>query len=304
MLDSFTSQKKISPMKYLQNSLLFSFFILFSGLNAQVNFQFVDFDFAKKTAFNSGKSFFVYFASADCMDCKEMKKTTFTNPELGAMVKSDFNAYKVDINSISGSNWVNKFAIYNGPVFLFFDKNGNMMQRIEHALTADNLQKILADPSSYHDMKSEFASSEENSSENTEAVTANYITETTDISSTDEFDFLNNSEATSSETSTGGYDHSTTYETEVVESEPSTNYSSESGNFTVQTGIFITKKYADRMVKDIVTNYDLPVRLKTEIIDGKTHHRVLVGKFTDEKSAEELNSMLKRDGRDAFVKKQ
>lgn len=286
-------------MKYLPSFLSFSFFILFSGLNAQVNFQFVDFDFAKKTAFNSGKSFFVYFASADCMDCREMKKTTFTNPELTSMVKSDFNAYKVDINSTSGSNWVNKFAIYNGPVFLFFDKNGNMMQRVEHSLTADNLQKILADPSSYHDIKSEFASSKKNSSDDTEAITANYITEATDVSSSDDFDFLNNSEV-----STGGYDHSTTYETDVVESEPSTTYSSESGDFTVQTGIFRTKKYADRMVKDIVINYDLPVRLKTEIIDGKTHHRVLVGLFTDERSAEELHSMLERDGRDAFVKKQ
>lgn len=293
-------------MKYLPSFLLFSFFVFVTGLNAQVNFQFVDFDFAKTTAFNSGKSFFVYFASADCAPCNEMTKTTFNDPELAANVKSNFNAYKVDIKSVSGTNWINKFAIYDGPVFLFFDKNGNMMQRVEHALTADNLQSLLADPTSYHDMKGEFASSEENATENSEAspVAANYITEATDVSSTDEFDFLSDSEATSSESSGGGYDHSTSYETEVIESEPSVAYSSEPGNFTVQTGIFHTKKYADRMVKDIVINYDLQVRLKTEIIDGKTHHRVLVGQFSDEKSAEDLYSMLKRDGRDAFVKKQ
>ena len=74
------------------------------------------------------------------------------------------------------------------------------------------------------------------------------------------------------------------------------------GNFQIQTGFFKTEKFALRMAVDLEANYDYPVELRSENLDGETFHRVLIGDFKSRKEAKKVFRKIKADGRKAILK--
>jgi len=282
-----------------------------TNLFSQVKFQYADFDYAKSTALKTQKPFFVYFASNECDVCWQMNKSTFGDLDLATAFNGNINTYKVDIKSNAGDIWATKFAIYKAPVFIFFDKDGNMTQRVEHSLTANELKNLAADPSSYHEMKSEFVALTDNSmnTETAEATTAeysetavsnDYSTEKnsdTDYTTTEEESVLSSSETVWSS-------NAEIVSEALPETLPETVPEGETtfGVFAVQTGIFTNENYAERMARDLSNNYSYSINVRVEIINGKTFHRVLVGNFVDKESAQSVHQILKNDGRAAFVR--
>lgn len=313
-------------MKKLMSLFVIVSILTSTSLFAQVKFQYASFDYAKSHALKTQKPFFVYFASNECDVCWEMNRSTFNDLDLSTAVNGTINAYKVDIKSKAGDLWAMKFAIYKAPAFIFFDKDGNMTQRVEHSLAANELKNLAADPSSYHEMKGEFAALTDNSmtSGTTEATTAEYsetVTTTDDSALTSAETVWSSNETVSGsvpenvyETASENIPETVTSNTSgivtesisetIIESTPTTVPESETtfGVYAVQTGIFTNENYAERMAKDLANNYNYSINVRTEIIDGKTFHRVLLGDFADESSAKSVYQILKNDGRKAFVK--
>lgn len=68
-----------------------------------------------------------------------------------------------------------------------------------------------------------------------------------------------------------------------------------SGFLTIQVGSFTEKSNADRLREGLITQYD-DVFIDTAMINGRTYHRVRVGKFSDRDTIHELSQKLALEG--------
>ena len=123
-------------------------FLIFSSLSNQVvanviNFLQADFDQIAAQAKQTSKPFFVYFYGEWCPSCQVMQQTTFQDQQVVELANMEILAVKADINSTLGKKWQTDFAVTCLPTTIFFDKNGNQLERYELPFTGTGFLKIL-----------------------------------------------------------------------------------------------------------------------------------------------------------------
>lgn len=123
---------------------LFLYVFVFSNAIAQKDaiLQKINFDtlqsFEKliEKAKNENKFIFVDVYTDWCKPCKEMDKYVFTDSLVANFYNSNFINVKVDGESKIGEDFVHEYNIQVYPSFVFFDSNGNLLNKSEGYLSS------------------------------------------------------------------------------------------------------------------------------------------------------------------------
>ncbi len=133
---------KLTQMKNIPILLFFLF--LFSEVEA-AKVPFIDggIYMAKETAGREGKLFFVDFYASWCAPCQIMDETTFKDPAVIAYVKKFYVPVKVDIDDFDGIAYKQQYNIKVLPTTLVFNSKGELLERVEEALSPTKMLKLL-----------------------------------------------------------------------------------------------------------------------------------------------------------------
>lgn len=115
--------------KMLKNTLFI--FILFPFLSfAQVNFQDIDIEEAKKQALAQNKEIFIDFRADWCKPCIQMENETFTDLTVIKYLNSNFINIKADVDYFKFADMAEDFNVGNYPTLLVLDAQGNVQKRM------------------------------------------------------------------------------------------------------------------------------------------------------------------------------
>lgn len=109
----------------------------------QINFLDMDLHEVRAKAGNEGKLYFAFFTADWCAPCKWMEDQTFRNPALGQFVREHYLAVRIDIDQRQGRIQQERFQVKMLPSILLFNAQGQLLARIETALSAEDFLKIL-----------------------------------------------------------------------------------------------------------------------------------------------------------------
>lgn len=77
-----------------------------------------------------------------CGPCKMMEKRVFTQKTIAKFYSKNFINYKLDADSIEGSQIANKLGIRSIPTFLFFHPNGDLISQTEGVLDPNQFMRL------------------------------------------------------------------------------------------------------------------------------------------------------------------
>ena len=258
-------------MRYLQQILTVIAVILFSGAIANghdmllrdydpktsVTFYNGSFDSAKVKAKGEGKLFFVDFYASWCTPCKWMEESTFRDPEVVEVMSSKYVPYKVDIDNQEGYKLKQKYGVKLLPTLLIFNKDGELVERIEETLDARKLSTLLK----FH-------------SENS----------VSGISHTP-----NKSPSKSPKTVANEAELEELYKNYRAKLER------ENRTFNAQIGTFDNYQEASEYVRTIKKQFLEPIIVLADYNNGSTYYKVLLGQFGTIEEADSFVKILIRD---------
>lgn len=129
-----------------KSTLLFClFFVCFiaSSHAASINFMKGDLEQLKIVAAQENKPFFVSFTASWCLPCRQMEKTTYTDPHLAYYVSKYYLAAKVDVDDFDGYNYKVQYNIQRMPTLMIFNPQGEVIARFEQSMSASTMKSIL-----------------------------------------------------------------------------------------------------------------------------------------------------------------
>ncbi len=98
---------------------------------------------AKETAGREGKLYFVDFYATWCMPCRLMDETTFEDPSVINYVKKYYVPVKVDVDDFDGVAYKQQYNIKVLPTTLVFNSKGELLERVEEALSPNRMLALL-----------------------------------------------------------------------------------------------------------------------------------------------------------------
>ena len=119
------------------------------GLNAPaaraggISFQDLTLAEVQARADREDKLFFLYFSANWCMPCRWMESETFLNEKLATYTREHYLAVKIDMDQPRHQALREQFGIDKLPTLLVFSAGGTLVQRLETALTAEELLREL-----------------------------------------------------------------------------------------------------------------------------------------------------------------
>ena len=121
----------------MKTILIFSvFFFMHSVLcNAQVDFVKFDWEEIKKNAAQDNKFIMVDMTATWCYWCKVMEKKVFPDKKVGEYFNANFISSKLYDTDPMAENFSKKYNVNSFPTFLFFDSKGNLINKMEGAVT-------------------------------------------------------------------------------------------------------------------------------------------------------------------------
>ncbi len=136
---------------FTQTALLFVFASAYANVEAtlptepssNIKFYVGSFNSAKVKAQGEGKLFFVDFYANWCTPCKWMEESTFKDNKVVELMEESYVPYKVDIDKPEGYELKKKFGVRILPTFLIFNKDGELVERVEETLDAQKLRNLL-----------------------------------------------------------------------------------------------------------------------------------------------------------------
>ncbi len=99
--------------------------------------------FIQEKALTENKLYFLRFGATWCMPCKVMKETTFKDPIVKNYLNKSYIAVDIDVDDFDGYNLKQQYDIKKMPAFVFFDVNGNVVEKHEGTLHTSRLLSIL-----------------------------------------------------------------------------------------------------------------------------------------------------------------
>jgi len=107
--------------------------------------QEIGFEDVLKKAKSENKMVFMDVYAVWCGPCKLMDKTTFSDSLVAKKFNSEFIAYKVNAEDVSGRAIVQKYMVNAFPTYLFFSPVGELINRLEGVFPP----KLLMDEADY-----------------------------------------------------------------------------------------------------------------------------------------------------------
>lgn len=111
---------------------------------ASINFIKGDLEKVKAIALQENKPFFVSFTASWCTPCRQMEKSTYTDPHLAYYVSKYYLAAKIDVDDFDGYNYKVQYDVRLMPTMLIFTPQGEVIARYEQSMSASTMKQILA----------------------------------------------------------------------------------------------------------------------------------------------------------------
>ncbi len=105
-------------------------FVIASAARAEVNFQNVSFDDAKALAAKEHKVVMVDFFTTWCVWCKTLDRNTYSDVNVGKITDAKFISVKIDAEKGEGIALAKKYGVTGYPTIMFFDKDGNVIDKV------------------------------------------------------------------------------------------------------------------------------------------------------------------------------
>lgn len=123
-------------------SLCLLYTTLLSG-QTPLRFLEVDLNEVREQAGRDGRLYLAYFAADWCVPCQWMEKETFQNSRLTEYVEQHYLPVKIDIDKRSSRPLQEQYEVNMLPSILLFSAQGQLLTRIETALSSQDLLDIL-----------------------------------------------------------------------------------------------------------------------------------------------------------------
>ncbi len=130
-------------MRLLLFGLLLCFSIISQPLLANIPFQEISLEEARRQASQEDKLFFIHFTAGWCMPCRWMEENTFRDSDLVSYVKTNYLAVKVDIDRSEYKELQKQFEVKILPTILIFSASGALLHKVEAAVEANKLLRQL-----------------------------------------------------------------------------------------------------------------------------------------------------------------
>jgi len=97
----------------------------------------------QESAVYNNKPVVVYFYENSCKVCNELEKETWTDIELIQFAQTNLLAAKKNLYTHEGSHLAEQYQIFQAGTILIFSPTGELIERISHAITPNNLLHLL-----------------------------------------------------------------------------------------------------------------------------------------------------------------
>jgi len=116
--------------------LLVLILISYSNLSwAQIKFEKFDWAQLSEISAKENKIIMIEMTASWCYWCKLMEKKVFPKKEVGDFFNSNFLNAKLYDNEEAAEEFAKKYKVESFPTFLFLDKDGKQIFRIDGAIT-------------------------------------------------------------------------------------------------------------------------------------------------------------------------
>jgi thioredoxin 1 len=120
--------------------LLTSFTMLSAApIATKVKFHQGDWNLALNKAKSEKKLFYVDFDASYCASCRNMDQTTYQDATLAAFMDQSVVAYRLDVQSIEGIMWSQKYEVEALPTMLIFNAEGKLVKKLVGYKSAKDL---------------------------------------------------------------------------------------------------------------------------------------------------------------------
>lgn len=137
--------KKIEPMKRIH--LLLCLLVLAPTAWGQVRFSEGSTDKIRQLAEQQQKLVFIDLTADWCGYCRWMDSEVYAQPEVGNYMNAHFVSVRYDVDQPTGGELLKRYGNGGIPLLLIFDRQGELLGRIEGASPANellaNLRKIV-----------------------------------------------------------------------------------------------------------------------------------------------------------------
>jgi len=103
--------------------------------------EWLSFREAKSQARDQDKPVLVHFTAPWCQGCKQMKKETYTDPQVIRYVAENFKASMVDVEKLP--SLARKYDVDSMPTLWFLDASGKALTSIEGIVGPEKLLRVL-----------------------------------------------------------------------------------------------------------------------------------------------------------------
>ena len=124
--------------------LLISFFVVpMAGHCAGIPFFTASIEEGKAMAMQEDKLLFVHFTASWCMPCQWLERNTFQDYNLTRFVRQNVVSIQLDVDDYQGFQEKEAYQITQLPSFLIFNSSGQLLERVEKTLSANELLALL-----------------------------------------------------------------------------------------------------------------------------------------------------------------
>lgn len=270
-----------------------------TSLFAQVKFTETDLVAAQKQIVKHSLPYIIYFSGSWCPSCQLMEESTFQNSKLADQIKANYLAFKVDVDSKKGRNWMKKYAITCLPTTLFFDENQKLVERIESPITSQRFI-ALTNPIHVDNLAMNVPTKKLDHSVKTKKDQKNIANQVTIQTPPAESPNVNvQPQQTKHSQKTNLLDRNKAILSHLKLSPPNRN----GQQYIVQIGKYENVRNVERLVQTIQKKYDYPIKVLVENKSGRPLQTVYLGEFKTKQAALAANENLKWINRKGIVKK-